>query len=136
MEKPSRSRTEYLVKARSQFKERSSATNVEIHLPLPADATAPSFKTSQGSASYVPEKSALVWHIKSFQGGKEFMLRCGAGRGLAVAADAVHVTCTRYHLQVCVDHMPTAACDHRARHAVARLMQAIRATLCLLQAGS
>ena len=36
VEKHSRSRTEYLVKARSQFKERSSASNVEIFLPLPA----------------------------------------------------------------------------------------------------
>lgn len=76
VDKPSRSRTEYLVKARSQFKERSSATNVDIILPLPADATAPVIKTSQGTATYVPERSALVWHVKNFPGGKEFMLRC------------------------------------------------------------
>lgn len=25
---------------------------------------------------YVPEKEVLVWKIKSFPGGKEFMLRC------------------------------------------------------------
>lgn len=79
VDKPSRSKTEYLVKARSQFKERSSATNVEIILPLPPDATTPMVKTSQGSATYVPEKSALVWSIKSFPGGKEFMLRCHFG---------------------------------------------------------
>lgn len=79
VEKPSRSKTEYLVKARSQFKERSSATNVEIILPLPEDATSPMVKTSQGSATYVPEKSALVWSIKSFAGGKEFLLRCHFG---------------------------------------------------------
>ena len=47
MEKPSRSRTEYLVKARSQLKERSTATNVEIILPLPTDATTPVVKTTQ-----------------------------------------------------------------------------------------
>lgn len=29
----------------------------------------------QGSASYAPEKSALVWHMRNFPGGKEFMLR-------------------------------------------------------------
>ena len=29
----------------------------------------------QGSASYVPEKEALVWKIKNFPGGKEFLLR-------------------------------------------------------------
>lgn len=47
VDKHSRSRTEYLVKARSQFKERSSATNVEISLPLPPDAIAPTVRTSQ-----------------------------------------------------------------------------------------
>eukprot|EP00199_Chlamydomonas_sp_CCMP681_P000912 CAMPEP_0119102588 /NCGR_PEP_ID=MMETSP1180-20130426/1288_1 /TAXON_ID=3052 ORGANISM="Chlamydomonas cf sp, Strain CCMP681" /NCGR_SAMPLE_ID=MMETSP1180 /ASSEMBLY_ACC=CAM_ASM_000741 /LENGTH=439 /DNA_ID=CAMNT_0007086905 /DNA_START=336 /DNA_END=1655 /DNA_ORIENTATION=+ len=76
VEKPSRSRTEYLVKARSQFKDRSTANNVEIILPLPADAISPAVKTSIGSAVYVPEKSALVWTIKSFPGGKEYVLRC------------------------------------------------------------
>ncbi|GFH11278.1 AP-1 complex subunit mu-1, partial [Haematococcus lacustris] len=25
---------------------------------------------------YVPEKNALVWTIKSFPGGKEYVLRC------------------------------------------------------------
>jgi len=50
VDKHSRSRTEYLVKARSQFKERSSATNVEISLPLPPDAIAPTVRTSQARA--------------------------------------------------------------------------------------
>ena len=36
-----------MVKARSQFKERSSATNVEILLPLPPDAITPNVRTSQ-----------------------------------------------------------------------------------------
>jgi hypothetical protein len=30
----------------------------------------------QGTAVYMPEKSCLVWTIKSFPGGREFMLRC------------------------------------------------------------
>ena len=30
---------------------------------------------SQGTAVYVPEKEALVWKIKSFPGGREFLLR-------------------------------------------------------------
>lgn len=47
VERHSRSRTEYMVKARSQFKERSSATNVEILLPLPPDAITPNVRTSQ-----------------------------------------------------------------------------------------
>ncbi|KAG0456470.1 hypothetical protein HPP92_024258 [Vanilla planifolia] len=52
-----------------------TATNVEIELPVPADATNPSIRTSMGSAAYAPENDALVWKIKSFPGGKEYMLR-------------------------------------------------------------
>ncbi|KAG0455223.1 hypothetical protein HPP92_024515 [Vanilla planifolia] len=75
VERHSRSRIEIMVKSRSQFKERSTATNVEIELPVPADATNPSIRTSMGSAAYAPENDALVWKIKSFPGGKEYMLR-------------------------------------------------------------
>ncbi|CAL5365102.1 unnamed protein product [Camellia sinensis] len=52
-----------------------TATYVEIELPVPADATNPNVRTSLGSASYAPEKDALIWEIKSFPGGKEYMLR-------------------------------------------------------------
>lgn len=76
VERHSRSRTEYLVKARSQFKERSSALNVQIDIPLPSDATTPTVRTSQGSAAYEPDNEALVWKIKNFPGGKEYLLRC------------------------------------------------------------
>jgi hypothetical protein len=51
VERPSRSRTDYVVKARSQFKERSVATNVEIILPLPSDATTPVTRCSQVRAA-------------------------------------------------------------------------------------
>lgn len=72
---PSRSRVEFLVKARSHFKDRSSATGVEIALPLPGDAVAPSARASSGTAVYAPERSALLWKIKAFPGGKELLLR-------------------------------------------------------------
>ncbi|KAF5931094.1 hypothetical protein HYC85_031967 [Camellia sinensis] len=52
-----------------------TATNVEIELPVPADATNPNVWTSLGSTSYAPENDALIWKIKSFPGGKEYMLR-------------------------------------------------------------
>ncbi|GBG85633.1 hypothetical protein CBR_g40361 [Chara braunii] len=70
VERHSRSRVEYMVKARSQFKERSTATSVEIELPVPADATCPGVRTSMGTAIYAPEREALLWKIKSFPGGK------------------------------------------------------------------
>lgn len=51
----------------------STATNVEIELPVPADSTNPNVRTSMGSASYAPENDALVWKIKSFPGGKVWL---------------------------------------------------------------
>mmetsp|Transcript_3670 Transcript_3670/g.9161 ORF Transcript_3670/g.9161 Transcript_3670/m.9161 type:complete len:428 (-) Transcript_3670:127-1410(-) len=90
VEKHSRSRTEYLVKARSQFKERSAAGNVEIILPLPADATQPTVRTSQGTATYVPEQEAMVWKIKHFPGGREFLLRCKFSLPSVAAEDDPH----------------------------------------------
>ncbi len=88
VEKHSRSRTEYFVKARSGYKDRSTATDVEIMLPLPPDAISPVFKTSQGSAVYAPEHDALVWKIKQFPGGREFTMRARFGLP-SVAAEEV-----------------------------------------------
>lgn len=48
----------------------STATSVEIELPVPSDATNPNVRTSMGSAVYAPEKDAVVWKIRSFPGGK------------------------------------------------------------------
>lgn len=48
----------------------------------PAVAHAPSACPSdslQGTAAYAPEKAALVWKIKNFPGGQEFLLRCKFG---------------------------------------------------------
>lgn len=35
-------------------------------VPVPSDADSPKFKTSTGSAKWVPEKNAVQWNIKSF----------------------------------------------------------------------
>lgn len=73
------SRVDYLIKARSQFKSRSVANNVEIEVPVPPDADSPQFKTAIGSVRYAPEKSAIIWTIKQFGGGKEYMMRAHFG---------------------------------------------------------
>lgn len=44
-------------------------------------------KASSGSVSYKPEKSCLVWKIKQFQGGKEFIMRAHFGLPSVQAAD-------------------------------------------------
>ncbi|TMS23695.1 AP-1 complex subunit mu-2 [Larimichthys crocea] len=66
IEKFSHSRVEIMVKAKGQFKKQSVANNVEVRVPVPSDADSPKFKTSTGSAKYVPEKNLVVWTIKSF----------------------------------------------------------------------
>ena len=73
------SRIEYVLKARAQFKRRSTANNVEIIVPVPSDADTPRFRTSIGSVHYAPEKSAIVWKIKQFGGGKDFVMRAELG---------------------------------------------------------
>jgi hypothetical protein len=91
------SRIEYLIKAKSMFKARSAANNVEICIPVPADADSPKFKVSMGSVTYgtwqhackssffsnaptaAPEKDVIVWSIKQFPGGREFLMRAHFG---------------------------------------------------------
>jgi AP-1 complex subunit mu len=59
-----RSRVEYLVKAKSQFKAKSYANNVEVYIPVPADVDRPAFKASLGTVTYVPDLDAIKWTIK------------------------------------------------------------------------
>ncbi|KAJ2991063.1 AP-1 complex subunit mu-1, partial [Globomyces sp. JEL0801] len=82
------SRIEYMLKAKAQFKRRSTANNVEIIVPVPEDADTPKFKTNMGYVEYVPEKCAFVWKIKSFAGGKEYL--CRAHFGLPSVKNALY----------------------------------------------
>ncbi|RDD46195.1 AP-1 complex subunit mu-1 [Trichoplax sp. H2] len=79
IERHSHSRVEYMIKARSQFKRRSTANNVIIRVPVPPDADSPKFKANVGAVRYAPEKNEILWSIKSFPGGKEFLMRAHFG---------------------------------------------------------
>jgi len=79
VESDSHSRIDYMIKARSQFKQKSTANNVEIIVPVPPDAASPKFKAGIGNVVYVPEKDAIVWNIRQFQGGKEYLMRGSFG---------------------------------------------------------
>jgi AP-1 complex subunit mu len=68
-----------MLKAKAQFKRRSTANNVEIIVPVPEDADSPRFRTNIGSVHYAPEQSAIVWKIKQFGGNKEFLMRAELG---------------------------------------------------------
>lgn len=68
------SRMEYIIKANSNFKTRSTAVNVVIEIPVAHDVDSPNFRLTVGNAKYVPEKNKMVWTIKLFPGGKEYLL--------------------------------------------------------------
>jgi AP-1 complex subunit mu len=73
------SRIEYMIKTRSQFKSRSVANNVEISIPVPPDVDSPSFKSSVGNVTYLPDKDCVVWTIKQYHGGREYLMRAHFG---------------------------------------------------------
>lgn len=79
VEPHSHSRIEYMIKAKSQFKSRSIANNVEIIIPVPRDVDSPSFKASIGTVTYFPDRDAVVWTIKQFAGSKEYLMRAHFG---------------------------------------------------------
>mmetsp|Transcript_10101 Transcript_10101/g.13336 ORF Transcript_10101/g.13336 Transcript_10101/m.13336 type:complete len:459 (-) Transcript_10101:123-1499(-) len=81
------SRIEYMVKTRSQFKSRSVANNVEIIIPVPPDVDSPSFKSSVGQVTYLPDQDSVVWTIKQFHGGREYLMRAHFGLPSISAAD-------------------------------------------------
>ena len=68
-----------VLQAKAQFKRRSTANNVEIIVPVPEDADSPRFRTNIGTVHYAPEQSAIIWKIKQFGGGKEFLMRAELG---------------------------------------------------------
>lgn len=88
IERWSSSRIEYLIKARSQLKKRTNANAVEVIIPVPEDADTPKFKTTVGTATYEPERGAIIWTIGFFPSGKEFSLRARFGFS-SVKADEV-----------------------------------------------
>lgn len=87
IERHAHSRVEYMIKAKSQFKRRSTANNVEIIIPVPHDADSPKFKTTIGSVKYTPEANSVIWNMKSFPGGKEYLMRAHFGLPSVVSED-------------------------------------------------
>jgi len=81
------SRIEYMIKTRSQFKSRSVANNVEIIIPVPPDVDSPSFKCSVGNVTYLPDRDAVVWNVKQFHGGREYLMRAHFGLPSISASD-------------------------------------------------
>ena len=64
----SETRIEYEIKARTNFKPRSIASNCDIFIPIPSDVQKATFKSSMGNAVWDYEKERIAWNIKHFQG--------------------------------------------------------------------
>lgn len=85
--KHSNSRIEIVARAKAQFKRRSTASNVEITIPVPEDADSPKLSSTAGSVKWKPEKSSLVWKIRQFGGQREFNLKAELGLPAVSASD-------------------------------------------------
>ncbi|ODQ65183.1 clathrin adaptor, mu subunit [Nadsonia fulvescens var. elongata DSM 6958] len=72
-------RIEIIVKARAQFKKKSTANNVEIRIPVPEDADSPKFESTAGKVKWEPENSCIVWTLKQLGGGRDFSVRAELG---------------------------------------------------------
>ncbi|ETO25220.1 hypothetical protein RFI_11918 [Reticulomyxa filosa] len=72
----SHSHVECIIRAKSEFKHRFIANNVEIFVPVlvPLDAGSLKFRVSLGSAEYVPQHNYICWTIKQLYGQKECLM--------------------------------------------------------------
>jgi len=75
----SNTKIEFVVKARSQFKSRSYASNVEVIIPVPSDSNTPFFKSTVGVVKYLPDIESMVWCVSTFPGSKEYLMKARFG---------------------------------------------------------
>lgn len=73
------SRIEILCSVKTQIKKKSTANNVEVIIPIPDDADTPKFTPEYGSVKWMPEKSCIIWKLKTFPGGKQFHMKAELG---------------------------------------------------------
>jgi AP-1 complex subunit mu len=55
---------EFVVKAKSHYRDRIVATWVELYIPVPPDSQNIVTKGTQGAIKYEPDKNALKWRVK------------------------------------------------------------------------
>ena len=72
----SETRIDYIVKAKTNFKNRSVANNVSIFIPVPLDIQNATFKTINGNVVYLSDREDLLWSIKRFEGQCELEMIC------------------------------------------------------------
>lgn len=70
-----KSKVTLTLKVTANFGTTKHASNVTIKFPVPPNTAKTSVKVSTGRAKFEPDQKALVWRIKRFNGGCEFMLQ-------------------------------------------------------------
>ncbi|EGV64022.1 AP-1 adaptor complex mu subunit Apm1 [Yamadazyma tenuis] len=73
------SRIEILCSVKASIKKKSTANNVEIVIPIPDDADTPKFVPEYGTVKWIPEKSCIIWKLKTFPGGKSYHMKAELG---------------------------------------------------------
>jgi len=70
-----KSKVTFNVKVTAQFDADKSATDVVVKVPVPPNTARTNIKVGAGRAKFEPDQKAIVWRIKRFPGGAEFMLQ-------------------------------------------------------------
>jgi AP-2 complex subunit mu-1 len=74
IEEQGKTRVVMNVKAIANFSSQLFATNVAIAVPVPPNTANCRIVVGIGRAKYEPERNAVVWRVKRFPGGTEFVL--------------------------------------------------------------
>lgn len=69
-----RNRVAVNVKVHANFNSKLFGTNVVIKIPVPQNTAKTVINVSSGRAKFEPEHRAIVWRIKRFPGGTEYMM--------------------------------------------------------------
>ncbi len=69
-----RNRVAVNVKVHANFSSKLFGQNVVIKVPVPANTAKTTINVSAGRARFEPEHRAIVWRIKRFPGGCEYMI--------------------------------------------------------------
>lgn len=94
------SRISYVVTVKSAFKNRITASDITVMVPVPPDADTPKFSTKHGHARYMPESDCIAWTMSSLRGQREYSLRASFGLPSAAADDSARAATWRRPISV------------------------------------
>ena len=66
----------YTVHLSTCFKDHTTATSIQVEIPVQSDVTSPEIQCNVGTVVYVPEKDVLLWSLRNVKGNRRFKLKC------------------------------------------------------------